>query len=133
MELLGSKLSSTGRGVVAAKAAVIPGGGETLSYPGDVAVSEALIGGESVGIQLQPDAVAFGALAADTAPISTSFPIEDDEFDLDRPTAGFASIPEAIEDIRQGKVGMLSVLHYRAHFNCSSINVYVMVGIDSRL
>ncbi|XP_030473764.1 bifunctional riboflavin biosynthesis protein RIBA 1, chloroplastic-like isoform X2 [Syzygium oleosum] len=103
-ELLGSKLSSTGRGVVAAKAAVIPGGGETLSYPGDVAVSEALIGGESVGIQLQPDAVAFGALAADTAPISTSFPIEDDEFDLDRPTAGFASIPEAIEDIRQGKI-----------------------------
>ncbi|KAI6678449.1 hypothetical protein NL676_039245 [Syzygium grande] len=103
-ELLGSKLSSTGRGAVAAKAAVIPGGGETLSYPGDVAVSEALIGGESVGIQLQPDAVAFGALAADTAPISTSFPVEDDEFDLDRPTAGFASIPEAIEDIRQGKI-----------------------------
>ncbi|KAK3420084.1 hypothetical protein EUGRSUZ_G00874 [Eucalyptus grandis] len=104
VDLLGSKLSANGRGVVAAKAAVIPGGGETLSYPGDVAVSETLIGEESVGIQFQPDAVAFGALAADTAPISASFPTEDDEFDLDRPTAGFASIPEAIEDIRQGKM-----------------------------
>ncbi|KAF7848933.1 hypothetical protein BT93_L1419 [Corymbia citriodora subsp. variegata] len=103
-DLLGSKLSSNGRGVVTAKAAVIPGGGETLSYASDVAVSETLIGEESVGIQLQPDAVAFGALAADTAPISTSFPIEDDDFDLDQPTAGFASIPEAIEDFRQGKI-----------------------------
>lgn len=101
---LGSKLSSSGRVVVAAKAAVIPGGGETLSYPGDFTVGETLIGEESVGIQLQPDAVVFGALAADTAPISTSFPIEDDEFDLDQPTKGFASIPEAIEDIRQGKI-----------------------------
>ncbi|XP_039173462.1 bifunctional riboflavin biosynthesis protein RIBA 1, chloroplastic-like [Eucalyptus grandis] len=103
-DLLGGKLTSNGRGVVAAKAAEIPGGGETLSYPGDVALSETLIGEESVGIQLQPDAVADGALAAETAPISTSFPIEDDEFDLDQPTAGFASIPEAIEDIRQGKI-----------------------------
>ncbi|XP_048135730.1 monofunctional riboflavin biosynthesis protein RIBA 2, chloroplastic-like [Rhodamnia argentea] len=101
---LGGKLSSSGRGVVAAKAAVIPDGGETLPYPGDFAVSETLIGEESVGIQLQPDAVVFGALAADTAPISTSFPIEDDEFDLDQPTTGFASVPEAIEDIRQGKI-----------------------------
>ncbi|KAK3420087.1 hypothetical protein EUGRSUZ_G00876 [Eucalyptus grandis] len=103
-DLLGGKLTSNGRGVVAAKAAAIPGGGETLSYPGDVALSETLIGEESVGIQLQPDAVADGALAAETAPISTFFPIEDDEFDLDQPTAGFASIPEAIEDIRQGKI-----------------------------
>ncbi|KAL3729903.1 hypothetical protein ACJRO7_026972 [Eucalyptus globulus] len=102
-DLLGSKLTSNGRGVVAVKAAVIPGGGETLSYPDDVALSETLIGEDSVGIQLLPDVVADGALAADTAPISTSFPIEDDEFDLDQPIAGFASIPEAIEDIRQGK------------------------------
>ncbi|KAL3753653.1 hypothetical protein ACJRO7_000967 [Eucalyptus globulus] len=83
-DLLGSRLSSNGRGVVAAKAAVIPGGGETLSYP--------------VGIRFQPDAIAFGAFAADTAPISTSFPIK----------AGLASTPEAIEDIRQGKIVLVA-------------------------
>ncbi|KAK4795436.1 hypothetical protein SAY86_013430 [Trapa natans] len=32
------------------------------------------------------------------------FPVEDDEFDLDSPTEGFNSIPDAIEDIRQGKL-----------------------------
>nr|POF22894.1 bifunctional riboflavin biosynthesis protein riba 1, chloroplastic [Quercus suber] len=41
---------------------------------------------------------------ADTAPTSGAFPIENDEFDLDCPTKGFSSIPEAIEDIRQGKM-----------------------------
>ncbi|GMJ03465.1 Arabidopsis thaliana riboflavin A1, riboflavin A1, RED FLUORESCENT IN DARKNESS 1 [Hibiscus trionum] len=41
---------------------------------------------------------------ADATSISNGFPIDDDEFDSDRPTEGFASIPEAIEDIRQGKM-----------------------------
>lgn len=57
----------------------------------------------------QLDAVAFGTLAAEITPNTSSFFIADDEFDLDRPTAGFASIPEAVEDIRQGRVG--------SHFN----------------
>ncbi|KAL3753656.1 hypothetical protein ACJRO7_000970 [Eucalyptus globulus] len=54
------------------------------------------------------DAIAFGAFAADTAPISNSFPIKGGEFDLDQPTAGFASTPKAIEDIRQGKIVMVA-------------------------
>lgn len=39
----------------------------------------------------------------ETLPHVNGFPIED-EFNLDSPTEGFNSIPEAIEDIRQGKV-----------------------------
>jgi 3,4-dihydroxy 2-butanone 4-phosphate synthase/GTP cyclohydrolase II len=58
----------------------------------------------STGIEIQPDSISFGTLSADTTPIMTSFPADDDELDLDHPTPGFASIPEAIEDIRQGKI-----------------------------
>lgn len=46
----------------------------------------------------------------ETVPHVNSFPIEDDEFELDSPTEGFNSIPEAIEDIRQGKVVSCSIL-----------------------
>ena len=86
------------------KATLISGGGDLLSYPNrnDVEISR---NDESVGIELQPDAVAFGSLSADTALTINDFDLSDNnEFDLDRPTEGFASIPEAIEDIRQGKV-----------------------------
>ncbi|KAJ0097248.1 hypothetical protein Patl1_28255 [Pistacia atlantica] len=65
-------------------AALVSGEGEILSYPTNHT--------QSSGVEVQPDALGFGTLAA-----------EDDEYDLDRPTEGFASIPEAIEDIRQGK------------------------------
>lgn len=61
----------------------------------------------SMGIEVQPDLVSFGTLAAEMIPTTTmdySSEVEDEEFDLDRPTDGFASIPQAIEDIRQGKV-----------------------------
>ncbi|KAL6859073.1 hypothetical protein ACP4OV_018075 [Aristida adscensionis] len=44
---------------------------------------------------IQANSVAFGAIAADMAP--------DVALDPDHPTDGFSSIPEAIEDIRQGK------------------------------
>jgi len=54
--------------------AVITAGGETLSYPGNVAVSETLLGDELVGIELQLDAIALGALSADTAPHEDLFP-----------------------------------------------------------
>ncbi|XP_009624585.1 bifunctional riboflavin biosynthesis protein RIBA 1, chloroplastic [Nicotiana tomentosiformis] len=56
------------------------------------------------GTETQPDAVAFGTLAADVVPTTNGFPLDNDEFDLDRPTQGFSSVPEAIEDVRQGKM-----------------------------
>ncbi|CAI9287039.1 unnamed protein product [Lactuca saligna] len=47
---------------------------------------------------------ALGTLSAETTPTMNSFSNEADEYDLDQPTTGFSSIPEAIEDIRQGKM-----------------------------
>ncbi|XP_024317660.1 probable bifunctional riboflavin biosynthesis protein RIBA 1, chloroplastic isoform X2 [Brachypodium distachyon] len=52
---------------------------------------------------VQADAAAFGTIAADMAPVVDGFSADDDELDLDLPTEGFSSIPEAIDDIRQGK------------------------------
>lgn len=103
---LGGKLSLSIEGVGRTRATVISGEGDLLSYANENNVDEknTLIGDQSVGIEIQPDAVAFGTLAADTALTSNGFSIENDEFDLDRPTKGFSSIPEAIEDIRQGKM-----------------------------
>ncbi|XP_047334015.1 bifunctional riboflavin biosynthesis protein RIBA 1, chloroplastic [Impatiens glandulifera] len=57
------------------------------------------------GIEIQPDAVAFGTLSADNIATSMGFPIGKDEYNLDHPiTNGFSSIAEAIEDVRQGKM-----------------------------
>lgn len=67
----------------------------------------ALISDLSGGVELQSDAIILGALSADTASIASGFPVEGDEFDLDLPSEGFSSIPEAIEDIYNGKVGLL--------------------------
>uniref|UniRef100_A0A1D1YUT9 Riboflavin biosynthesis protein ribBA, chloroplastic n=1 Tax=Anthurium amnicola TaxID=1678845 RepID=A0A1D1YUT9_9ARAE len=54
--------------------------------------------------QLQADAVALGAITADMGPmVDVFFSEDDDELDLDCPSEGFNSIPEAIEDIRHGK------------------------------
>lgn len=72
----------------------------------DLLPCNTLISGLSGGVQVQSNAVVLGALSADTAPI-TSGTVERDEFDLDLPSEGFSSIPEAIEDILKGKV----VLH----------------------
>ncbi|KAK1352504.1 GTP cyclohydrolase II [Heracleum sosnowskyi] len=58
----------------------------------------------SAGIEIQPDATALGTLSADTSPSGSTFPVDNDEYDLDHPTGGLSSIPEAIEDIRQGKM-----------------------------
>ncbi|MED6108720.1 Bifunctional riboflavin biosynthesis protein RIBA 1, chloroplastic [Stylosanthes scabra] len=75
------------------KATLISGGGDLLSYPNGNALEN------SVGIEVQPDdAIAFGKAS------SIDFSFEKNELDLDTPTKGFASIPEAIEDIRQGKM-----------------------------
>lgn len=104
IQLGGKSLSIEGVGRT--RATVISGEGDLLSYANENNVEEnnTLIGDQSGGIEMQPDRVAFGTLAADTALTSSAFPIENDEFDLDCPTKGFSSIPEAIEDIRQGKV-----------------------------
>ncbi|KAL8536221.1 hypothetical protein ACS0TY_011741 [Phlomoides rotata] len=69
----------------------------------DVA-SEALTNDVSSGVEIQSDSVVLGALAADMAPTTSGFPVENDEYDLDVPLKGFSSIPEAIEDVRNGKM-----------------------------
>ncbi|KAJ6413651.1 hypothetical protein OIU84_006452 [Salix udensis] len=45
-----------------------------------------------------------GTLSAEITPSTGGFFVDNDEYDLDRPTEGCASIPEAIEDIHQGKM-----------------------------
>lgn len=60
--------------------------------------------GVSSGILIQPDSISLGTLSAETTPTMNSFSNGADEYDLDQPTTGFSSIPEAIEDIRQGKM-----------------------------
>ncbi|KAI3707907.1 hypothetical protein L2E82_36835 [Cichorium intybus] len=59
----------------------------------------------SSGIEIQHDSITLGTLE-ETETISTinSFPHDVDGYDLDQPTPGFSSIPDAIEDIRQGKM-----------------------------
>ncbi|KDO49692.1 hypothetical protein CISIN_1g008469mg [Citrus sinensis] len=102
---LATKSSISIKGVGKTRATLISGEGDLLAYPnGNNLVAESTGADDQlVGIELQPDAIAFGALAADTAPTTFGFSSDDDEFDLDSPTEGFSSIPEAIEDIRQGK------------------------------
>lgn len=77
----------------------------------DVA-SNALVSDVSGGVEVQSDSVVLGALAADMAPTASGFPLESDEYDLDMPSQGFSSIPEAIKDIREGKVRSLRGLCY---------------------
>lgn len=109
---LATKSSISIKGVGKTRATLISGEGDLLAYPnGNNLVAESTGADDQlVGIELQPDAIAFGALAADTAPTTFGFSSDDDEFDLDSPTEGFSSIPEAIEDIRQGKVSCFSSL-----------------------
>ncbi|KAK4252789.1 hypothetical protein QN277_014331 [Acacia crassicarpa] len=92
---LNSKFSPSDNGVSIPKATLTSGGGDLRSYSN---------GNESVGLGVQPDEIAFGALVADSVVTTNGFPVDEDEFDMDSPTEGFASIPEAIEDIRQGKM-----------------------------
>lgn len=76
--------------------------------------------GETSGIRTQPGEIelAFGTLAAETIPTTTTTTtttttasgfFSNDEYDLDRPTAGFSSVPEAVEDIRKGKVSTMEM------------------------
>lgn len=61
-------------------------------------------GVEQTVMQRQPDDIAFGTPAAVITPNRSEFFSDVDEFDLDHAVEGFSSIPEAIEDIRQGKM-----------------------------
>ncbi|KAJ6289111.1 hypothetical protein OIU76_024999 [Salix suchowensis] len=102
---LGKKLCFSfkryGRG--RARASLVSGEGDVLSYPNGNGGPDKFVN-QSPAIELQPDAIGFGTLSAETTPTNGSFCADNDEYDLDRPTEGFASIPEAIEDIRQGKL-----------------------------
>lgn len=113
---MNSKFPSSDNAIGRIKAKLISGGGDLLSYPNGngIVIGKNLVGDESVRIEVQPNRT----LAADTGLTSNVFSIDNDEFDLDSPTAGFASISEAIEDIRQGKVATLSVkLFFPLFFN----------------
>ncbi|KAK1264263.1 hypothetical protein QJS04_geneDACA009324 [Acorus gramineus] len=53
--------------------------------------------------ELPADAISLGTISADISPAANDFFIDNSECDLDIPSEGLSSIPEAIEDIRQGK------------------------------
>ncbi|CAL5213610.1 unnamed protein product [Lathyrus oleraceus] len=89
---LSSKFPSCLNAVSRIKAALTSGGGDLKN--------EDMVGVESA----QPDPVALGILGVDTALTGSGFADDNDDFDSDSPTKGFASIPEAIEDIRNGKM-----------------------------
>lgn len=87
------------------KSVLLSDEGDLLSHTNgaNIVVKNSPISGLA-GIEIQPDSVQFGSLAADIAPSTAGFPVDNGESDLDRPTEGFSSIPEAIQDIRDGKV-----------------------------
>lgn len=102
------------------KAILTSGGGDLGSYPNSPYVV-------TNGVQ-KHDVVAFGTIGADTAvPAGSGFSDDDDEYDFDSPTEGFASISEAIEDIKNGKVVTFSLLGFSL-FLFSAVKVYGMNG-----
>lgn len=113
MVCLGSKSLGKFKGKFRTRAALVSGEGDLLSYSSNNGMlgQTALNKDQSHGVEMQADVVALGALSADTAPTSVGFAIDNDECDLDRPTPGFASIAEAIEDVRQGKVGRVMCVY----------------------
>ncbi|AED97867.1 Bifunctional riboflavin biosynthesis protein RIBA 1 [Arabidopsis thaliana] len=88
------------------KAAVISREDDLLSFTnGNTPLSNGSLIDDRTEEPLEADSVSLGTLAADSAPApANGFVAEDDDFELDLPTPGFSSIPEAIEDIRQGKL-----------------------------
>ena len=79
------------------KASVISREDDLLSYTN---------GNAPIQDPLQADSVSLGTLASSDSANAppNGFVAEDDDYELDLPTPGFSSIPEAIQDIRQGKV-----------------------------
>ena len=62
-------------------------------------------------IETQSDEIGFGTLSAEIKPATSGF-FHNDEYDLESPTDGFASILDTIEDIRKGKVCFWWALAY---------------------
>lgn len=90
-------LSIKTTGKVKVKASVISREDDLLSYTN---------GNAPIQDPSQADSVSLGTLApsdSSNAP-PNGFVADDDDYELDLPTPGFSSIPEAIQDIRQGKV-----------------------------
>ncbi|KAL3507144.1 hypothetical protein ACH5RR_032526 [Cinchona calisaya] len=88
------------------KSVLVSDEGNLLSYTNgaEIVVNNSAISGLAAGIEIQHDSIEFGTLAADIAPTTTRFVVDNDESDLDQPTEGFSSILEAIEDIYKGKI-----------------------------
>ncbi|KAG1366552.1 Bifunctional riboflavin biosynthesis protein RIBA 1, chloroplastic [Cocos nucifera] len=80
----------------------------TRSRDGDILMGQdtSVVGQDhpSANTMLQAEAVSLETISADMAPVVDGFSVDNDELDLECPTEGFSSIPEAIEDIRQGKL-----------------------------
>lgn len=108
---LARKVNNAFKADFRARAELLSGEGDLLSYPNSNTGAEEDTSsikqtGKRNGIETKPESVAFGTLAAEITPVASSFFSENDEYDLDCPTEGFSSVAEAIEDIRQGKVGI---------------------------
>ncbi|KAK6946342.1 3,4-dihydroxy-2-butanone 4-phosphate synthase, RibB [Dillenia turbinata] len=89
------------KGHYCTRAAAISNDGDIYLYPNGNAgmIKDSIFGDQHVGIEMQPESMAFGTLPAHIAPTNCSFPNDDGEFDLDQPSKGFNSIQEAIEDM----------------------------------
>lgn len=89
--------------------AVISGEGDLLSHPNNCTsprqydLLDKLVE-EPTRISPQRDTFAFETVSDEINPTIDGFFADRNEHELDCPTQGFSSIPEAIEDIRQGKV-----------------------------
>ncbi|AES63488.1 putative GTP cyclohydrolase II, 3,4-dihydroxy-2-butanone-4-phosphate synthase [Medicago truncatula] len=101
---LNYKSSSTHSAAFRVKSALASGGGDLLSYPkntNDIIIGKDLVvGTQSILVQEQSN----GTPTSDSGIPSTFFSADYNDYDLDIPAEGFSSIPEAIEDIRQGKM-----------------------------
>ncbi|KAK7318652.1 hypothetical protein RJT34_03357 [Clitoria ternatea] len=86
------------------RAIISSGEGDLLSHPNNNDVLIDKWKDEPVRIRKQLDNFAFGTVSTTINPIIRGFFADNNEHDLDCPTQGFSSIPEAIDDIGQGKL-----------------------------
>lgn len=135
LELSTTKSTLSMGGVGKSKAMRVSGEDDVLAYcnGSSLAAESTALADQSPCVGIQHDSIAFGALEANRAEENVSFSDDNDEFDLDRPTEGFSSIPEAVEDIRQGKVGGYSLKHFNNmimfSFFLSVIYLFISFGI----
>lgn len=88
--------------------ALVSGEGDLLSHPNNNSPRQDVIIDSLVEepdrIREKLDTFSFGTVSPEINPTINGFFADTNEHDLDCPTQGFSSIPEAIEDIRQGKL-----------------------------